>query len=134
VPTACNVGRSSSRVRRRACGLPYPASGRRLRPSVALHICISTRVPRRRRPSRCPPFHAPVPPATSTDCPATSDGRGAVIPWPVVRGPMAVALPQSRSPIPFPPAVLGAPPPAMLIVRSGDGVPSSARNGAGFGL
>ena len=61
-----NVGRSSSRVRRRACGLPYPASGRRSLPSVVLHVCFLTGVPQRRRPSRCPPFHAPIPPATST--------------------------------------------------------------------
>jgi len=40
------------------------------------------------------------PPATSTDCPAVSDGRGgeAVIPRPIVRGPIAIALPRSRSP------------------------------------
>ena len=39
------------------------------------------------------------PSATSTDCPAVSDVRGeAVIPRPVVGGPMAVALPRSRSP------------------------------------
>ena len=38
------------------------------------------------------------PPATSADCPAVSDGEGeAVIPRPVVRGPMAVSLPRSRS-------------------------------------
>ena len=32
VPTARNVGRSSGRVRRRACGLPYLRAGRRSRP------------------------------------------------------------------------------------------------------
>jgi len=55
---------SSGRVRRRACGLPYPASGRRSR-SVALHVCFLTGAPRRRRPGRCSPFHAPIPPASS---------------------------------------------------------------------
>ena len=97
VPTAI-IGR----VRRWACGLPHPASGWRSRPSVTLHVCILTGAPRRRRRGRCPLFHVPTP-ATSTDCPAVSDGRGeAVIPRPVVRGPMAVALPRSRSPVPSP--------------------------------
>jgi len=91
---------SSDRIRRRACGLPYPAFGRRSRPSV----CVLTGAPRRRRPGHCPPFHGPIPPpATSTDCPAVSDGGGEVmIPWPVVRGPMAAALPRSRSHVPSP--------------------------------
>jgi len=35
-----NVPPSSGCVRRQACGLPYPASGRRSRPSVALHVCF----------------------------------------------------------------------------------------------
>jgi len=74
VSTARNVGRSSGCVRRWACGLPYPASGRRSHPSVVLHICFLTGAPRRRRPGRCPPFHVPIPPATSTDCPAASNG------------------------------------------------------------
>ena len=58
---------SSGRVRRRACGLPYPASGQRSRPSVALHVCFLTGAPRRRRPGRCccSPFHVPIPPASS---------------------------------------------------------------------
>ena len=76
VPTTRNLSRSSGRVRRRACGLPYPVSGRQSRPSVALHVCFLASAPRRRRPGRCPPFHAPIPPATSTDCPAASDGGG----------------------------------------------------------
>jgi len=37
---------SSVRVRRRACGLPHPTSGRRSRPSVALHVCFLTGAPR----------------------------------------------------------------------------------------
>ena len=84
-------------ARRRACGLPYPASGRRSRPSVALHVCFLTGAPRRRRPGRCSPFHALIPRASS------GVRRGeAVIPRPVVRGPMAVALSRSRSPVPSP--------------------------------
>jgi len=99
---------SSGRVRGRACGLPYPESGWRSRPSVTMHVCFLTGAPRRQRPGRCSPFHAPIPPR-----PAVSDGRGeAVIPRPIVRGPMAVVLPRSPSPL----AVLGAPLPAMLIV------------------
>jgi len=52
VPTARDVGRSSGRVRRRASGLPYPASGRRSRlppslPSVVFPARISTHAPRR---------------------------------------------------------------------------------------
>ena len=61
-------------IQPRACGLPYPAFGRWSRPSVALHVCFLTGAPRRRRPGHCPPFHLPIPPATSTDCPAVSDG------------------------------------------------------------
>ena len=37
---------------------PIPASSRRSRPSVALHVCFLTGAPRRRRPGRCLPFHA----------------------------------------------------------------------------
>ena len=79
-------------------------------PSRSLHV--STNASRRRRPSRCPPFHVPNPPATTTDCPVASEGGGGVIPWPVVRGPMAIAFPDRA-----PPAILGAPPPAVSIVR-----------------
>jgi len=99
---------SSDRVRQQACGLPYPAFGQRSRSSVALHVCFLTGAPRCRRPGHCPPFHAPIPPATSSgvrrggggDSPA--DGRCT----------SPVALPRT-----LPPAVLGAPLPAMLIVR-----------------
>ena len=60
--------------------------------------------------------------------------REGVIPRPVVRGPMAVALPRSRSPRTLPtPTVLSAQLPAMLIVRRQDGVPSSAGNGGRTG-
>ena len=117
MPTACNVGRLSGHVRQRACGLPYPTSGRRSRPSIALHVCFLTGAPRRWRPGRCLPFHVPIPPATSTNCPVASDGRGCdslVIPR--SGGRMAVALPWCCSPCP-PPAILGAAPPAMSMVR-----------------
>ena len=114
---------SSGRVRGRACGLPHPASGWRSRPSVTLHVCVLTGAPRRRRPGRCPPFHVPIPPATSTDCPAVSDGgAGGGDSRPVVRGPMAVAFPSRAPPVPSTPTVLGAPLPAMLMSAGGDGV------------
>ena len=72
------------------------------------------------------------PPATSTDCPAVSDGRGeAVIPRPVVRGPDSrCTSPVALPPYP-PPIVLSAQLPAMLIVRRRDGVPSSAGTAPG---
>ena len=97
---------SSGCVRRRACGLPYPASGRRSRSSLEPHVYFLTGAPRRR-------FTRP-----SLPRPAASDGgRGeAVIPRPVVRGPMTAVLTRSRSPI-LPPANLGVPLPTMLIVR-----------------
>ena len=33
-------------------------------------------IPSIRRPGHCPPFHAPIPPATSTDCPGCQTGGG----------------------------------------------------------
>ena len=78
---------------------PRPTAGLRIsctwhlvsnRVHVAFPACVSTRAPRRWRPSRCLPFHVPIPPATSTNCPVASDGRGGdslVIPRPVVQGP-----------------------------------------------
>jgi len=74
------------------------------------------------------------PPATSTDCPAVSDGGEAVIPRPVVRGPMAAALPRSRSHVSSP-GRFGRTT-AGNVDRPqapADGVPSSAGNGAGSG-
>ena len=115
---------SSGRVRGRACGLPFPASGWRSRHAARLRFdrCATAAETR-----PLPAVSRSHPPATSTDCPAVSDGRGeAVIPRPVVRGQMAVALPRSRSPVPSPLTVLSAQLPAMLIVRRRDGVPSSA--------
>ena len=75
VPTARDVGGSCVRVRRRASGLPYPASGRRSRlsplpsPSVAFPPTVSTHAPRSRRPGRCLPLNAPIrrAPATKTN-------------------------------------------------------------------
>jgi len=126
---------SSDRVRWRACGLPYPASGRRSRPSIALHVCFLTGVPRHRRPGRCSPFHAPIPPRrwlTVQRCPP--GGGEAVIPRLVVRGPMAVALPRSRSPRTLHPGCFWARHCRLCWSSSGaDGVPSSAGNGAGSG-
>ena len=71
VTTARNVGRSSSRVRWRASGLPYPASGRRSwlppsPPSVAFPVHVLTHAPRRRRPGRCPPLNVPIRQAPTT--------------------------------------------------------------------
>jgi len=60
VPTAIILPRPTAGL----C-LPYPASGWRSRPSVALHVCVLTGAPRRRRLGRCSPFHAPIPPASS---------------------------------------------------------------------
>ena len=80
----------------------------------------------------CPLFHAPIPLRRRPIVQRYPTGGGeAVIPRPVVRGPMAVALPRSRSPRTLPLTVLSAQLPAVLIVRRRDGVPSSAVNGAG---
>jgi len=94
---------SAGCVRRRACGLPYPASGQRLRPPVAFPACVSTRAP-----GRCPPFHTSIRPRRQPIVQQRPGvGReGEAIPRPVVRGPIGhcaslVALP----PYP-PPAVL----------------------------
>ena len=93
---------SSGRVRRRACGLPYPASRLAI---ASLHRTARLLF------DRCAtaPDTRPLPavsrthsPTTSTDCPVVSDGGQAVIFWPVVRGPMAAALPRSRSHVPSP--------------------------------
>ena len=84
---------------KRHCGLPYPASGQRSRPSVALHVCLLTGAPRRQRPGHCPLFHAPILPATPRRRPATSKAVGGDS---LAHRPMAVALPESRSPVPSP--------------------------------
>ena len=73
---------SSGRVRRRACGLPYPASGWRSRPSARLRFDRCATAPETRP---LPAISRTHPPATSTDCPAVSDGRG----WFPARRPRA---------------------------------------------
>jgi len=105
---------SSGRVRRWACGLPYPASGRRSRPCVALHVGFLTGAPRRRRPGRCSPFHAPIPPASSGVRRGGGRGGDSRTRRPGANGHCAfpVALPRT-----LPPAILVAPLPTMLIVR-----------------
>jgi len=72
----------------------HPGAGRRLRPPVALCVCISTGVPRRRR--RSPLFHAPIRLQCRQIVQRRSTG-GMVIPWPVFLGQSATALPQSHS-------------------------------------
>ena len=56
VPTARDVGRLSGRIRRRACGLLYPGGRSAIASPVAFPACVSTRVPRRRRPGHSPPI------------------------------------------------------------------------------
>ena len=115
----------SGRIRRRACGLPYPASSRRSRPSVALHVCFLTGAPWRRRPGRCSPFHASIPPASSGvrrgegggDSPARRPGADGRCASPVM-------LP--RTPRPFWACHCRL----CWSSAAGVGVPSSAGNGA----
>ena len=118
---------SSGCVRRRACGLPYPASGRRSRPSVALHVCFLTGAPRYRRPGRCSPFRAPIPPASSGvrrvvggDSPARRPGADG-------RCVSPVTLLCTPSPRPFWACHCRL----CWSSAGGVGVPSSAGNGAG---
>ena len=106
---------SSDRVRRRACGISYPAFGRRSRPSVALHICFLTGAPQRRRPGRCPPFHVPIfPPRLSSGVRRGGGGGDSPASRPGGRWPLHFS---GGTPTYPPPAILGTPLPAMLIVR-----------------
>jgi len=91
-------------VRWRACGLSYLASGWRSRPPVAFPACVSTRVPRHQRPGCCQPFHAPIPPATSTDCLATSNRGGGDSPArrPGPGGQWPLHFPGRAPPVPSP--------------------------------
>jgi len=97
------------------CHTRHPRS----RPSIALHVCFLTDAPRRCRPGRCPAFYVPVPPTTSTDCPAAYDGGRRWFPGDSLShrleadGHCAFPVMVPRT---FPPAVLGAPPPATLII------------------
>lgn len=70
----------------------YPASSRRLHPPITFPASVSTGTPQRQPLPAVLRAH----PATSTDCPAVSDG-GMVISRPTVWGPMAIKLPRSRS-------------------------------------
>jgi len=100
---------------------PYPAPDRQSRCPITFPACVSTRAPRRRRPGRRPLFHMPIPPATSTDCTAASNGGL----WPL-RFP-------GRAPPYRHPAVFRH---ATMLCRSsagGDGVPSSVGNSTGTG-
>ena len=109
---------SSDRVRRRACGLPYPAFGRRSRPSVALHVCFLTGAPGAGDPATARRFTRPSPPRRRPivqRCPTGAGGRR-WFPGPSSGGQWPLHFP-GRAPTYPPPAVLGAPLPAMLIVR-----------------
>jgi len=113
---------SSGRARRRACGLPHPASGQRSRPSVALHVCVLTGAPWRRRPGPACRFTCPSIPRRRLTVQRCPMGGGGGDSRPIVRGPMAVAFPSRAPPVPSTPTVLGAPLPAMLMSAGGDGV------------
>ena len=54
-PATSDCGLGVSRTRRLGAGW-------RSRPSVTLHVCVSTGAPRCRRPSHCPPFCVPIRP------------------------------------------------------------------------
>jgi len=92
-----------------ACGLPYQASGRRSRRAARLLFDRCATSPETRPLLAVSLTH----PSRVQRCPM---GWEAVIPRPVIRGPMAVVFPRSCSPVP-PRAVLGVPLPTMLIVR-----------------
>jgi len=99
-----HVGRSSGRVRRWACGLPYPASGRRSRPPppVVFPACVLTRAPETRPLPAISCAQSARGDGDSPACRPGADGHCASL----------IALP------PYPlPAVLGAPPPAVSIVH-----------------
>jgi len=129
----CDVGRSSGHVQQwpgvsRTWCLG-PVGGDRA-PCLRSDTCTTA--------PETPPLHAVLrahPPATSTDCPAVSDGgRGAAISRPFVRGPIG----HCDSPVVLPPVA-----PSLgrvvtfrvrhhlLLCRSIDGVSASAGNGVG---
>jgi len=89
---------SYGHVRRRACGLPHPASGRRSRPSVRLRFDRCATAPETRPLT---PFHTPTP--RHVDRLSSGVRREVMIPRPVVCEPMAVALPRSHSRRTLPP-------------------------------
>jgi len=88
-------------------GLGSPmGAGRQSCPPVAIHICVLTGAPWRRSETRPLPavWRAPIRPQRRPIVQRRpTEGRGTVIPWPVVRGPIShcaspVALPLKPSP------------------------------------
>jgi len=132
VPTARDVGQSSSCIQQWACGLPYPAAGRRSSPPVAFPACVSTHVPRRWIPGHCLPFCTPIRPRCRLTVQRRPTGAGC-IPQPAIRGRSAIALPWSRSPCSHFPRpfcdVSGAPLLAMSIDRWGLRIGQEQRRG-----
>ena len=122
---------SSGRVRWRAwvSHTQRVGAGWRSRPPFALHVCVLTGAPRRRRPGRCPLFCTPILSCHRPIVLRRLTGAGGDYPARRPGGPSAIALPLSRSlcrllPRPFC-DVSGAPHP---LCRSIDRVPTSARN------
>jgi len=113
VPTARNVGRSSGRVRRQACGLPYPASGRRSRPPALSQQVFQHVYHGAGDPAAARRFTRPS--ARDVDQLSSGVRQGEA----EIHGPSSgghCTSPVALPPYP-PPAVFGAPPPAMTIVR-----------------
>jgi len=128
VPTARDVGQSSSCIQQWACGLPYPAAGRRSSPPVAFPACVSTHVPRRWIPGHCLPFCTPIRPRCRLTVQRRPTGAGC-IPQPAIRGRSAIALPWSRSPCShFPRPFCDVSVHHCWLCQSIDGVSASARN------
>ena len=96
-------------------------------------LCCNTIAQLHRRPGRCPLFHAPIPPVTSTDCPATADdGRRWFPGRPSSGGRWPLRFPGRALPVPSPGRFGRATAHCWLSVGD-DGVPSSAGNGARSG-
>jgi len=93
--------------------------GDRFPPPVVFPACVSTRAPETR-------------PLPTISCVQSARG-GEVIPRPVVRGPMAIVLPWSRSPRTLSRPFWEHHCPLCQSSTGGDGVLSLAENGAGSG-
>ena len=119
VPTTRNVGQSSGRVQRRACSLPHPASGRRSRPSVALHVWFWQVRHGARDPATARHFTCPSRPQRWPTVLRRPTGE-AVIPRPIVWGRWLLLSPGR-----FGCASAG------YVDRPQAAIPSSAGNGAG---